>query len=83
MPLDVVQRLAQELSSLGRPEIILAGTGEPLLHPRFGDITEVLKEKKLRIHIITNGTLLYRDRALAIVHSEVDRSLWASSPNSR
>lgn len=83
IPLELVQRLAQEFSSLGRPEIILAGTGEPLLHPRFDDILGVLKENKLRIHIITNGTLLDRDRALALVRSGVDRvtvSLWASSP---
>jgi MoaA/NifB/PqqE/SkfB family radical SAM enzyme len=83
MSLDLIRRLAEELSSLGRPEVILAGTGEPLLHPRFVDILGILKEKQLRVHIITNGTLLDGDRARAIVRSGVDRitvSLWASSP---
>jgi len=83
MPLDLVQRLARELSSLGRPEIILAGTGEPLLHPRFGDILEVLRQATLPVHIITNGTLLDHERALSVVQSGVKRitvSLWASSP---
>jgi len=83
MPVDLVQRLARELSALGRPEIILAGTGEPLLHSHFDEILAVLKERQLRIHIITNGTLLDRDRARSLVQSGVDRitvSLWASSP---
>lgn len=32
--------------------------GEPLLHPKFNEILDILDQKKLKLQLVTNGTLL-------------------------
>ncbi len=80
---DLVSRLGEEVSRLGTREIILTGEGEPLLHPRLFDMIASLKKQGLIIQLFTNGTLLDRNIAAAILDTGVDIlkvSLWASTP---
>jgi MoaA/NifB/PqqE/SkfB family radical SAM enzyme len=45
-----------------KPSLILNG-GEPLMHPRFGELARELKKRKLFSTVCTNGTLLDRHEA--------------------
>lgn len=50
-------RLCDELAELGCERLTLLG-GEPLIHPRWEDITFRLKNNGVRVNVITNGWLL-------------------------
>lgn len=45
----------------------LQGEGEPLLHPRFFDMLQVLRDRNIRASFITNGSLITPERAAQIV----------------
>jgi MoaA/NifB/PqqE/SkfB family radical SAM enzyme len=81
--MDLIHQLAEELRGLGTERVIMAGTGEPLLHPQFAEIISIFKRSGLGVRLFTNGLLLDKKRSLALLHSGLDRliiSLWASSP---
>jgi molybdenum cofactor biosynthesis enzyme MoaA len=81
--MDLIDRLSRELPKLGVNTIIIAGAGEPLLHPRLAEIISKFNKSAMEAHLITNGTLLNKDRAQEIIHSGLDKlivSLWACSP---
>lgn len=81
--MDLIQKLVLELPRLGTKRIILAGTGEPLLHPRFPDIIAAFKQSGVEVRLFTNGLLLDKKRSSALIESRLDRltiSLWPSSP---
>lgn len=83
--MDLINRLSRELLQLEAYAIIIAGAGEPLLHPRLAEIISKFKKSGMEVHLITNGTLLNTDRAREIINSGLDRlvvSLWANSPKS-
>ncbi|MCJ7772235.1 MAG: radical SAM protein [Desulfobacterales bacterium] len=83
--MDLIDRLSRELPQLGVYTVIIAGASEPLLHPRLAEIISKFKKSGVEVHLITNGTLLNKDRAQEIIHSGLDRlivSLWASSRES-
>ncbi|MCE5306560.1 MAG: radical SAM protein [Acidobacteriales bacterium] len=80
MPFELVTRLARELSGLGVAGVIMAGQGEPLLHPRFFDVIATFKQAGLRTQVFTNGLLLDDPTVQRIVSSGIDVlrvSLWA------
>jgi MoaA/NifB/PqqE/SkfB family radical SAM enzyme len=52
-----ITEIADNIARSGALYISLSG-GEPLLHPRFFYIISQLKERKLKISISTNGTLI-------------------------
>ncbi|MGB9831714.1 MAG: PqqD family peptide modification chaperone [Fervidicoccus fontis] len=54
---DEIKTIIDEILRVGRPEIIISG-GEPLLRNDLNKILKYIKDSGLRIHIITNGTLL-------------------------
>jgi len=83
--LELVERLGQELASMGTASVIIAGTGEPLLHRECGEIVSILKRLGLEVCLYTNGILLEADRARALLEAGLDRlivNLWAHSPQS-
>jgi len=83
--MDLIEKLVRELPRLGTERVILAGTGEPLLHPECATIISKFKSCGLGVRLFTNGLLLDGDRSLALIESGLDRliiSLWASSPES-
>lgn len=72
--LDVVQRIAQDLSPY-RPHYDLFG-GEPLLHPDIEGVLRCIKEAGSTLHLVTNGTTL-EEHAELLVKAPVDR-VWVS-----
>jgi MoaA/NifB/PqqE/SkfB family radical SAM enzyme len=80
LPLDMVKRLIDDAKGMGTEEIMLSGSGDPAMHPDFMAIVNYIKEKALRLHIITNFTLLTKTDIDAIVGSGVELitvSIWA------
>jgi MoaA/NifB/PqqE/SkfB family radical SAM enzyme len=53
-------------------EVLLFGYGEPLMHPRIGEmITAIRRISRAKITINTNGTLLARSRRAALIHAGI------------
>ena len=76
------KKVCTELKSMGTPEIILTGEGEPLLHPHLTDMISFAKDKGMRVTLITNGTLLDEKIIRFFIEAPLDKlkvSLWASS----
>jgi MoaA/NifB/PqqE/SkfB family radical SAM enzyme len=59
----MVRQLAPELVRMRTGEVLLAGEGEPLLHPHFDEIVATFKHAGLIVRCFTNGTLI--DEAMA------------------
>ncbi len=57
LDVDLLRRAVAEGKTLGLRHAKLTG-GEPLLHPRFVEIVDLLSAESLEIHMETNGTLL-------------------------
>ena len=62
-----VQKILQLNPTLKK--IKLKGLGEPFLHPEYEKILKLLREKKLRLWAISNGSLLFRERHRNLVHN--------------
>lgn len=56
LPLTAWQDLLDQVASF-RPQLYLTG-GEPLLYPRFPELVQEAKKRRLPMHLQTNGTLL-------------------------
>jgi len=77
---DIVNYLYEEGAA---PTITLIGRGEPLIHPQIDEIVSAAKEKGLACYIITNGTLLSREKAQRLLEAGLARiqfSLHATTP---
>ena len=72
LPLELAQRLALDLARLHTPEVILAGEGEPLLHPRFFEIVTCFKKAGLTVRAFTNGSLIDEAMAQRLAASGLD-----------
>lgn len=67
---------------MGAIEIILAGSGEPFMHPQIMEILEVISANQLRCNLITNGLLIRKDTAEQLVSLNIHTltlSLWAGN----
>jgi SynChlorMet cassette radical SAM/SPASM protein ScmF len=53
---------------LGLTSVKLTG-GEPLMHPRIGDLLEILRDEKIRFNVETNGVLCTPELARDMVRS--------------
>ena len=58
LPLEAWTALLDQAASF-RPQLYITG-GEPLLYPRFLDFMKAAKQRRLFVHLQTNGTLLSR-----------------------
>jgi MoaA/NifB/PqqE/SkfB family radical SAM enzyme len=79
---DLFKKLCHELKAMGTHALILIGDGEPLLHPRIFDMISTAKASGFHTTLVTNGTLLDRDRIHTLFDLQLDAmevSLWASS----
>lgn len=56
IPVDLFEKVIDEALPLGLKEVKLTG-GEPLMHPRFGELLEIARQKNLGVTIETNGLL--------------------------
>jgi MoaA/NifB/PqqE/SkfB family radical SAM enzyme len=63
------QTLARHLPSPLDPTVVFCGTGEPLLHGKIAQYVRRVREAGLPCEVSTNGSLLSRDRALALLEA--------------
>jgi len=71
MPDHVFKRIADEVGKHGAL-IRITGTGEPLIHKRLVELVEYAASKGARIGLITNGSLLNRDKIRRLLSSNMD-----------
>jgi SynChlorMet cassette radical SAM/SPASM protein ScmF len=64
-----LERAIQEARPLGLTGVKLCG-GEPLLHPRFLDMLEIIRRERLHVTVETNGLLCTPEIAAAISRCE-------------
>lgn len=76
LPLPAWVAIIDELEALRTRNVVLSG-GEPLLYPAIDGLIDHLAGKRLRVDLLTNGTLISpaRARALARPHFSVTVSL--------
>jgi len=77
MPYTKVIEYLDEAAKNGAESVKLQYRGEPLLYPHFNDIINMAKNLGLYVHFNTNGTLLTKDIALALVRAEVDKVIFS------
>jgi SynChlorMet cassette radical SAM/SPASM protein ScmF len=56
IPVEIFQKVIDEAMPLGLTDVKLTG-GEPLMHPRFAELLEIIRRKNLGVTIETNGLL--------------------------
>lgn len=74
LPFEFLLRAISEFEQGGGLRLLLSG-GEPLLHPDFWHVDELLPGLNLRAVLLTNGTLLTLDAARRLHVHEVQVSL--------
>lgn len=70
LPYELFERAVDQAIPLGLQSVKLTG-GEPLLHPDFMRLVDLLKDRNIRLTIETNGTLVTADLAQALKEREV------------
>lgn len=81
--MELVEKLAAEIPRLGVRQVMIAGDGEPLLHPHLPLIIRALKQSGCLVQVFTNGLLLTTAMQQMLIDSGLDRlyvSLWAGTP---
>jgi len=68
LPVELFETAIREAKPLGLSGVKLTG-GEPLLHPRFTHLLEIVRREKLKLIIETNGLLCTPEVAAEIVKS--------------
>lgn len=63
---EEIQMIVKGLKNLENRGVIVSGGGEPLLHPKFIETLELLKNSGMQIGLNSNGLALDREKALAI-----------------
>jgi len=66
---NLYYRLIDEWSKLGVASISFTGGGEPLMHPMISNFIEYAARKKIGIGILTNGTLLNKEKIDTVLSS--------------
>ncbi len=80
LPEALVRRICAQLPGAGTSELVLAGEGEPFLHPRLFDFIADFKQAGFSVQLFTNGTLLDETRVRSLIDSGLDSlnvSFWA------
>lgn len=57
IPFDTIKTYVLKLKQYGLKAVILTGGGEPLLYPEIDELMMWLKHNKMKIGLITNGTM--------------------------
>jgi MoaA/NifB/PqqE/SkfB family radical SAM enzyme len=74
MPLAVFERFIRDLSDRGIfPRLTLTGEGEPFLHKQAVEMVRIAKEAGFNVWIITNGSMLGRERIERLIAARIDR----------
>lgn len=74
MPLATFAALMEQVGELPQPPIIhLGGYGEPMVHPDFLEMVRLAKDTGAEVEMTTNGMMLTRERAEALLELQLDR----------
>ncbi len=74
MPLATFAALMDQLAAFPSPPTIhLSGYGEPMAHPHFLELVRLAKATGAKVEATTNGTLLDRATAEALLDLDLDR----------
>ncbi|MBP8695262.1 MAG: SynChlorMet cassette radical SAM/SPASM protein ScmF [Syntrophobacterales bacterium] len=65
---ELFRHILEQAKPLGLSSVKLTG-GEPLMHPRIGEILEILREEKIRFNMETNGVLCTPELARELARS--------------
>jgi len=74
LSLERVSKVLKEFEEIQGLRLLLSG-GEPLLHPHFWEINEILREYPFRSILLSNGTLITEETAKKLCVHEVQVSL--------
>jgi len=80
LSIEEIESALDQLETLGVLELRING-GEPLLHPRIDEILMMLKHRRLRKVILTNGTQLTEDKARLLKESDVTPTISVDDSN--
>lgn len=72
MDLEKYKKSVDEVILLGCKQVVLTGFGEPLIDKTLEDKVQYAKSRGLRTYIISNASLLTRDRALGLIGAGLD-----------
>ncbi|MCJ7443227.1 MAG: SynChlorMet cassette radical SAM/SPASM protein ScmF [Methanotrichaceae archaeon] len=70
LPIELFEEAIKEAKPLGLTSLKLTG-GEPLLHPQFTKLLQIVRREKLSLNIETNGLLCTPDMAAEIAESTI------------
>jgi MoaA/NifB/PqqE/SkfB family radical SAM enzyme len=74
LPLEKIYKVLKEFEEIQGLRVLLSG-GEPLLHPHFWKINQILREYPFRSVLLSNGTLITEEVAKKLRVHEVQVSL--------
>ena len=74
LSVEQIQKLLKEFEEIQGLRLLLSG-GEPLLHPHFWEINDILRDQAFRSVLLSNGTLITRDVSRRLRVHEVQISL--------
>ena len=74
LPLKKIYKILKEFEEIQGLRLLLSG-GEPLLHPQFWEMNEILRDYAFRSILLSNGTLITREVAQRLRVHEVQVSL--------
>lgn len=72
MPMNQYRQSINEVVALGCKQVVLTGFGEPLVDKTLVSKVKYAKSKGLRTYIITNASLLSRERAASLITAGLD-----------
>ncbi len=74
LPLEKIQQILKEFEEIQGLRLLISG-GEPILHPRFWELNEILRDYEFRSILLSNGTLITGEIAQRLKVHEVQLSL--------
>jgi radical SAM protein with 4Fe4S-binding SPASM domain len=74
LPFDKILKILKEFEAIQGLRLLLSG-GEPLLHPHFWEMNEVIRDYTFRSVLLSNGTLITKEIAKRLRVYEVQVSL--------
>lgn len=77
---DRLLQLVSEFATAGVRAVVLIGGGEPMAHPKFGEIVEAFHQSDIHVGVTTNGTLLGKFRQQSALTRWLRVSVDAGSP---
>lgn len=77
---DRLLQLVSEFATAGVRAVVLIGGGEPMAHPKFGEIVDALCKSDIHVGVTTNGTLLGKFQKQSTLTSWLRVSVDAGSP---